>query len=105
MSVAHGPRQRSPFHEKYQKQVEEYDKKHSKGPNTTSISVSFPPSMWTSLTIAQDPESRSSFYEEYHKHARGYDKEFAKKYNADLDTTLIFVSFHLHINFYPMLIQ
>ena len=33
------------------------------------------------------------FYEDYRKVAEEYDKEFLKKYDEDLNTTLIFVSF------------
>ena len=36
---------------------------------------------------------RSEFYGHYRKEAEEYDKEFMKKYEEDLDTTLIFVSF------------
>jgi hypothetical protein len=32
------------------------------------------------------------FYEDYRKVAEEYDKEFLKKYDEDLNTTLIFVS-------------
>jgi len=35
---------------------------------------------------------RSRFYEDYRKVAREYDEEFDKKYDEDLNTTLIFVS-------------
>jgi len=35
---------------------------------------------------------RSRFYEDYHKVAEEYDKEFNKRYDEDLNTTLIFVS-------------
>ena len=38
---------------------------------------------------------RSEFYGHYHKEAEEYDKEFMKKYEEDLDTTLIFVSLAL----------
>ena len=34
---------------------------------------------------------RTKFYERYRKEADEYDKEFMKKYEDDLDTTLIFV--------------
>ena len=34
---------------------------------------------------------RAKFYERYRKEAEEYDKEFMKKYEEDLDTTLIFV--------------
>ena len=33
----------------------------------------------------------NKFYERYRKEADKYDKEFMKKYEEDLDTTLIFV--------------
>ena len=35
---------------------------------------------------------QAQFYKEYHKVAEEYDKEFLKKYDEDLNTTLIFVS-------------
>ena len=38
----------------------------------------------------EDPQAQ--FYKEYHKVAEEYDKEFLKKYDEDLNTTLIFVS-------------
>ena len=34
---------------------------------------------------------RTQFYERYRKEADDYDKEFMKKYDEDLNTTLIFV--------------
>ena len=38
----------------------------------------------------EDPRSR--FYEDYRNVAEEYDKEFMKRYDEDLNTTLIFVS-------------
>ena len=38
-------------------------------------------------------DHRSRFYEHYRKEAEEFDKEFMKKYDEDLNTTLIFVSF------------
>ena len=38
---------------------------------------------------------RGQFYDNYRKEAEGYDREFMKKYDEDLNTTLIFVSFDL----------
>ena len=38
-------------------------------------------------------DSRIRFYERYRKEAEEYDKEFVEKYDEDLNTTLIFVSF------------
>ena len=38
-------------------------------------------------------DRRSRFYEHYRKEAEEYDREFMKKYDEDLNTTLIFVSF------------
>ena len=35
---------------------------------------------------------KAQFYEDYRKAAEEYDKEFHKKYDEDLNTTLIFVS-------------
>ena len=36
-------------------------------------------------------EIRAKFYEHYRKEAEEYDKDFMKKYDEDLNTTLIFV--------------
>jgi hypothetical protein len=41
---------------------------------------------------AQQIDHRALFYEKYHKEAEDFDKEFMKKYDEDLNTTLIFVS-------------
>ena len=38
-------------------------------------------------------DHRARFYADYHKVAEEYDKEFMKKYDEDLNTTLIFVGF------------
>ena len=38
-------------------------------------------------------DHRALFFEEYRKEAEDYDEEFMKKYDEDLNTTLIFVSF------------
>ena len=35
---------------------------------------------------------KALFYEDYHKTSEEYDKQFLKKYDEDLNTTLIFVS-------------
>ena len=37
-------------------------------------------------------DHRARFFEDYRKEAEEYDKEFMKKYDEDLNTTLIFVS-------------
>lgn len=37
-------------------------------------------------------DHQAQFYEGYRKVAEGYDKAFLKKYDEDLNTTLIFVS-------------
>jgi hypothetical protein len=44
------------------------------------------------LFTQMDP-CQARFYEDYHKESEVYDKEFLKKYDEDLNTTLIFVSF------------
>ena len=36
---------------------------------------------------------RVKFYEHYRKEAEEYDREFTKKYDEDLNTTLIFVGY------------
>jgi len=52
------------------------------------------------LSSAQvDP--RATFYDMYRREAEEYDREFIKKYDEDLNTTLIFVSLtdlsgHIH---------
>ena len=38
----------------------------------------------------EDPRAR--FFDDYHREAEEYDREFMKKYDEDLNTTLIFVS-------------
>ena len=38
-------------------------------------------------------DHRARFFEHYRKEAEDYDREFMKKYDEDLNTTLIFVSF------------
>ena len=40
-------------------------------------------------SIKEDP--RAEFYKHYRKEAEEYDKEFIKRYDEDLNTTLIFV--------------
>ena len=43
--------------------------------------------------VSSTPEDfRAQFFEHYRKEAEDYDKEFMKKYDEDLNTTLIFVS-------------
>ena len=41
--------------------------------------------------LQEDPRAR--FFEDYRNEAEEYDREFMKKYDEDLNTTLIFVSF------------
>jgi len=43
------------------------------------------------LTSAQE-DPRAKFYDMYRTEAEEYDREFIKKYDEDLNTTLIFVS-------------
>lgn len=57
-------------------------------PTITSLRPSC--SQKQNITLTQDRQAR--FYENYRKVADEYDKEFLKKYDQDLDTTLIFVS-------------
>jgi len=42
--------------------------------------------------MPQQEDARTRFYKIYRKEAEEYDKEFMKKYDEDLNTTLIFVS-------------
>ena len=37
-------------------------------------------------------DSRADFFAVYHKEAAKFDRDYAKKYDEDLNTTLIFVS-------------
>ena len=46
--------------------------------------------MFDMLPAQEDYKAR--FYEDYRKVAEEYDEEFLKKYDEDLNTTLIFVS-------------
>jgi len=43
------------------------------------------------LPSAQE-DPRAKFYDVYRREAEEYDREFIKKYDEDLNTTLIFVS-------------
>ena len=45
-----------------------------------------------SQSPTQNSGYRMPFYEKYRKEAEYFDKEFIKKYNEDLNTTLIFMS-------------
>lgn len=47
--------------------------------------------LWDLPSTQEDPRAR--FFDDYRKEAEEYDKEFMKKYDEDLNTTLIFVSF------------
>jgi len=49
-----------------------------------------------SVPAVKDP--RADFYKIYRKEAEEYDKEFIKKYDEDLNTTLIFVSLVCYSN-------
>jgi len=42
--------------------------------------------------MSQQEDARTEFYKIYREKAEEYDKEFMKKYDEDLNTTLIFVS-------------
>ena len=56
--------------------------------------LNFSRSQWQDAR--SNPEDvRSRFYEDYRKVAEEYDKEFMKRYDEDLNTTLIFVRFSL----------
>ena len=41
--------------------------------------------------MSKQEHLRGKFYKLYQKEAKEYDKEFMKKYDEDLNTTLIFV--------------
>ena len=73
------------------------DKTHSNGRPGDFLShlttISFTPSCSPGHDITppqEDPQTQ--FYKEYRKVAEEYDKDFLKKYEEDLNTTLIFVS-------------
>ena len=58
-----------------------------------------PPEHYRNFSYSQGQDARSTpedirsrFYEDYRKVADEYDKEFNKRYDEDLNTTLIFVS-------------
>ena len=57
---------------------------------STRISLKFPSKKQDTPPVQEDYKAR--FYEDYRKVAEEYDKEFLKKYDEDLNTTLIFVS-------------
>jgi len=48
-------------------------------------------SLGKQLPSAQE-DPRAAFYDIYHREAEEYDRDFIKKYDEDLNTTLIFVS-------------
>jgi len=43
-------------------------------------------------SLPSPEDYRTQFYQTYRKEAKEYDEEFIKKYDEDLNTTLIFVS-------------
>lgn len=45
--------------------------------------------------LSTHEDYQAQFYKDYRKMAEEYDREFLKKYDEDLSTTLIFVSFVL----------
>ena len=51
------------------------------------------PNSWAQDLSPTHEDHRARFYEHYRKEAEEYDKETIKKYDEDLNTTLIFVSF------------
>ena len=57
----------------------------------TQVSLKSPRSDLDTLLTKDDHRAR--FYECYREEAEEYDREFMKKYDEDLNTTLIFVSF------------
>ena len=52
-----------------------------------------PSRSWKQDMPLTQEEHQARFYADYRKVADEYDKEFLKKYDEDLNTTLIFVSF------------
>ena len=60
--------------------------------HSTRISLSQSHSGKQDKLPADREEHQARFYEVYRKVAEEYDKEFSKKYDEDLNTTLIFVS-------------
>ena len=55
-------------------------------------SIRTPPRTKQDLSSTQE-DHRTRFFDDYRKEAEEYDREFTKKYDEDLNTTLIFVSF------------
>ena len=51
------------------------------------------PRSWAQDVTPTHEDHRTRFYEHYRKESEEYDKEFIKKYDEDLNTTLIFVGF------------
>jgi len=45
------------------------------------------------LSSQEQDDCRTRFYEAYRREAEEFDREFIKKYDEDLNTTLIFVGF------------
>jgi len=56
------------------------------------VSLRFPRRRKQDLPSTQE-DPRARFFEDYRNEAEEYDREFMKKYDEDLNTTLIFVSF------------
>ena len=61
-------------------------------PRPTTVSLS-PSCSRPQDVLPTQGDPRGRFYEDYRKEAEEYDREFMKKYDEDLNTTLIFVSF------------
>ena len=59
---------------------------------STRISLRLPCSRIQDLFPTDQEDHQARFYEHYRKVAEEYDKEFLKRYDEDLNTTLIFVS-------------
>ena len=75
--------------------MEETKKKTSTGRFSLASdqNVTNTPNSWAQDLPPTHDDCRARFYEHYRKEAEEYDKETIKKYDEDLNTTLIFVSF------------
>ena len=75
----------APWYERLQWGADEY------GAASRPFEVKLPQSLHQGAGTTPE-DIRSRFYEDYHKVAEEYDKDFNKRYDEDLNTTLIFVS-------------
>ena len=68
------------------------DQRPSKFFTLTRVSLRLSCSQNQAPSTTNQDDHQAEFYKHYHEVAAKFDQEFLKKYNDDLDTTLIFVS-------------